>query len=106
MVNFIDLMEKSLQQHNLVNFIPNNVKNKTEDKPPEDQGKGHVLTNISSSLNRWILDSGSSNHIYTLESSDLGDSLLPCTRPSMLMGDKKPMRVRGEGSMDLDYGNF
>jgi hypothetical protein len=62
MVKTVDLMEKLLQQHNLVDYILDNVK-KTEDKPPDDQGKGHVLTTIYSSSNRWILDSCASNHM-------------------------------------------
>jgi hypothetical protein len=80
------------------------VKKKTEDKPPEDQGKGHVLTTISSSSDRWILDSGASNHMVA--SKHYFSSLVPCTRPPMLMGDKTPMRVCREGSVDLDYGSF
>jgi hypothetical protein len=104
MVKIIDLMAKVLQQHNLVDCILDSVKKKTEDKPLEDQGKGHVLNTISSSYNRWILDSGSSNHMVA--SKHYFSSFVPCTRPPMLMGDKTPMRVCEEGSVDLDYGIF
>lgn len=104
MVNTISLMAKVLQQHNLADCIPDSVKKKTEDKPPEDQGKGHVLTTIASSSDRWILDSGASNHMAASKHSFY--SLVPCTIPPMLMGDNTPMRVCGEGSVDLYYGSF
>jgi hypothetical protein len=48
MVKTIDLMAKVLQQHNLADCILDSINKKIEDKPLEDQVKGHVLTIISS----------------------------------------------------------
>ena len=48
MVKTIDLMAKVLQQHNLADCILDSTNKKIEDKPLEDQVKGHVLTIISS----------------------------------------------------------
>jgi hypothetical protein len=104
MVKKIDLIAKVLQQQNLVDCIPDSLKNNTKYKLPEDQGKGHVLSTIYSSSNRWILDSGCYNYIS--ESKDSFSSLVPCTRPPILMEDKTTMRVCREGSVDLDYGIF
>jgi len=101
MMKTIDLMVKVLQQHNLADCIPNSVKKKNEDEPPEDQCKGHVLTNISSSSDRWILDSRASDHVDA--SKHYFSSLVPCTRTPMLMGEKTLLRVCREGSLDLDY---
>jgi hypothetical protein len=54
MVKTIDLMVKVLQQHKLAYCIPYSVNKKTEEKTPKNQGKGHVLTTIYSSPDRWM----------------------------------------------------
>ena len=95
---------ESTSTTHLVNCIPESVKKKTKDKPPEDQGKDHVMTTIYSSHEIWILDSGDSN--YMVSSKHYFSSPVPCTRPPMLMGDKTPRRVCEEGSVELDYGIF
>jgi len=89
MVKTIDFMEKMLQQQNLVDCILGNVKKQNKDKPLEDQVKGNVLTTIYSSSNRCILDSSASDHM--IASKHYFSSLVPCTRPPMLMRDKTPM---------------
>lgn len=65
---------------------------------------GNVLIIINSSSNKLILNSGISNHIVV--SKDYFSSLIPYTRPSMLMGDNTPMRLCREGRMHLDYRIF
>jgi hypothetical protein len=69
MVKTIDLMEKLLKQHNLANCILDSVKKKNEDNPQEDQGKGHVLNNISSSYDTCMLESSASRHMDALKNS-------------------------------------
>jgi len=33
-------------------------------------------------------------------------SLVPCTRPHVLIGDKTPIKLCEEGSVDLDYQKY
>lgn len=65
MVNAIYLMVEVLQHHTPVDFISETTKNKTEDKPPKDQGMGIVLNTITSSFDRCILDSSSLGNMFT-----------------------------------------
>jgi len=85
MVKTIDLTVKVIQKHDLADCIQYSVK-KNSNKPPEDQGKVHVLTIISSSYDRWILELGASNHIIT--SHNCFSSLVPCTRHPLLWETK------------------
>jgi hypothetical protein len=91
MVKTIDLMLKSLQHQNFAYCISDSVKTNTKENPLEDQGKGHVLNNISSSYDTCMLESSASRHMDALKNSF--SSFVPCTRPPMLMGNKTPMRV-------------
>jgi hypothetical protein len=81
----IDIMTQILQQNNLGYFILEGAKK----KKPEDQNskKGnsrHALIAINSSVDAWIIDSGTSHHIAT--SKEVYSSLDACKGPPILMG--------------------
>jgi hypothetical protein len=50
------------------------------------------------------MDSGASHHMETKEK--VLSSLIPCSRPPILMGDDTPVAVVGEGRVELHNGSF
>jgi hypothetical protein len=57
MKNTIDLMEQSLEKHQLKDCIPDNARKKQSENPSLERGKGHALMVISFYLNSWVFDS-------------------------------------------------
>jgi hypothetical protein len=104
MKKHIDLMEHTLQQNNLGNFIPEGVKKHKEEDPNPKKGNHHALVAINSSSDSWIIDSGASHHMAAKE--EVFSSLSPCSRAPILMGDDTPITVAGEGRVELHNGSF
>jgi hypothetical protein len=100
----IDLMAQALQQNNLGNFIPEGVKKRKEEDHAPKKGNHHALVAINSSSDSWIIDSGASHHMATKE--EVFSSLIPCSRPPILMGDDTPVAVAGEGRVELHNDSF
>jgi hypothetical protein len=94
-------MVHALQQNNLANFIPK--KYKEEDIAPK-KGNNHALVAINSSSDSWIRYSIASHHMEMKE--DVLSSLIPCSRPPILMGDDTPVAVVGEGRVELHNGSL
>jgi hypothetical protein len=64
----IDLMSQILQQNNLGDHIPEGAKKKKPEDPNSKKGNSsHALISINSSPDDWIIDSGESHHMATLE---------------------------------------
>jgi hypothetical protein len=64
----IDLMSQILQQNNLGYHIPEGAKKKKpEDLNSKKGNSSHVLIAINSSPDAWIIDSGASHHMVSLE---------------------------------------
>ena len=80
----IDLMVHALQQNNLGNFIPEEVKKKKEEYHDPTKGNHHALVVINSSSDSWIIDSGASHHMVAKE--EVFSSLSPCSRPLFSWG--------------------
>jgi hypothetical protein len=59
---------------------------------------------INSSSDSWIIDSGASHHMAVKD--EVFSSLIPCSRPPILMGDDTPVGVAGEGRVELHNGSF
>ena len=57
----IDLMTQILQKNNLGDQIFEGAKKKLEDHAPK--GNHHALVVVHSSLDAWIMDSGTSHHM-------------------------------------------
>jgi hypothetical protein len=104
MKKHIDLMAQTLQQNKLGNFIPKRVKKQKEEDPAPKKGNHHSLVAINSSFDSWIIDSGASHHMEAKE--EVFSSLIPCSRPPILMGDDTPVAVAGEGRVELHNDIF
>jgi hypothetical protein len=64
----IDLMSQILQQNNFGDRIPEGAKKKKpEDPNSKKDNSSHALIAINSSPDAWIVDSGASHHMATLE---------------------------------------
>jgi hypothetical protein len=96
----IDLMAQTLEKHHLEDCIPDNARK----NPSSERGNGHALLAISSSPNAWVLDSGATHHMASLDR--LFSYLETCSRPPIFMGDDSPAEVCGRGRVDLDHGCF
>jgi hypothetical protein len=59
---------------------------------------------VTSTLSYWILDSGASN--YLAASKDEFSSIEESTRSPIYLGDATPVKVCGEGIVDLEGGCF
>ena len=91
----IDLMAQVLQHNNLGNFIPEGVKKQKEEDISPNKVNHHALVAINSLSDSWIIYLGASHHMAVKE--NIFSSLIPCSRPSILMGDDTPIEVAGEG---------
>jgi hypothetical protein len=87
----INLMAQTLQHNNLGNFIPEGVKKQKEEDHAPKKGNHHALVAINSSSDSWIIDFGASHHMAAKE--EVFTSLIPCSRPPILMGDDTPIAV-------------
>jgi hypothetical protein len=104
MKKHIDLMAQTLQHKNLGNFIREGVEKKKEEDPTPNKGNHHALVAINSSFDSWIIDSGASHHMAVKD--EVFSSLIPCSRPPILMGDDTPVEVEGEGRVELHNDSF
>ena len=104
MKKHVDLMAQALQQNNLGNFILEGVKEQKEEDHAPMKGNHHDLVAINSSSNSWIIDFGASHHMEMKE--EYFSSLIPCSRPPILMGGDTLVAVAGEGRVELHNGSF
>jgi hypothetical protein len=100
----IDLMAHAPQQNNLGNFIPEGVMKQKDEDPAPKKGNHHALVAINSSYDSWIIDSGASHHMPVKE--EVFSSLIPCSRPPIIMGNDTPVAVAGEVRVELYNGSF
>jgi hypothetical protein len=89
---------------NLGNFIPKGVKKQKEEDHAPKKGNHHALVAINSSSDSWIIDSGASHHMVVKEEDF--SSLIPCSRPPILMGDDTPIVVARKLRVELHNGSF
>jgi hypothetical protein len=89
---------------NLGKFIPKGVKKQKEEDPAPKKGNHHALVAINSSSDSLIIDFGASHHMAVKE--EVFSSLIPCSRPPILMGDDTLVEVVGEGRVELHNGSF
>jgi hypothetical protein len=68
-------------------------KKKKEEYPSPKKGNHHALIAINSSVDSWIMDSGASHHMAAKD--EVFSSLIPCSRPLILMGYDTPVLVVG-----------
>jgi hypothetical protein len=99
-----DVERCSCIKKNIGNFIPEGVKKQKEEDHAPKKGIHHALVAINSSYDSWIVYFGASHHIVSKE--EVFTSLSPCSRPLILMGDDTPVAVAGEGTVELNNGNF
>jgi hypothetical protein len=97
-------MAQTLQQNNLGNFIPKGVKKRKEEDPSPKKGNHHALVAINSSSISWIIDSRASHHMTAKD--EVFSSLIPCSRPPILMRDDTPVAVAGEWRVELHNDSF
>jgi hypothetical protein len=97
-------MTHVLQKNNLGNFIPEGAKKKKEEDHVPKKGNHHVLVEINSSYDSWIIDSGASHHMAAKE--EVFASLCSCFGPPILMGDDTPITVAKEERVELPNGIF
>jgi hypothetical protein len=93
-------MAQTLEQHHLEDRIPNTARK----NPSSEIGNGHALLDISSSPNAWVLDSGATHHMASLDR--LFSYLETCSGPPIFMGDDSLVDVCGRDRVDLDHGCF
>jgi hypothetical protein len=55
-----------------------------EEDPAPKKGNHHALVAINSSFDSWIIDSSATHHMATKD--EVFSSLIPCSRPPILMG--------------------
>jgi hypothetical protein len=101
----IDIMTQILQQNNLGYFILKGAKKKKpEDQNSKKGNSSHALIAINSSVDAWIVDSGTSHHIAT--SKEVYSSLDACKGPPILMGESSSIKVTDKGRIELTNGSF
>jgi hypothetical protein len=100
----IEIMEKTLQQNNVGDYIPENAKKKPIEKALENQGNVNALIAINYSQNAWIIDLGASHHMENTQY--FLSCLKTCMGPRILMGDDSPVEVFGQGRVELINGSF
>jgi hypothetical protein len=101
----IDLMSQILQQNNLGDHIPEGAKKKKPEDPNSKKGNSsHALISINSSPDAWIIDSGASHNMESLEA--VYSSLDACKGPHILMGDISFIEVTNKGRIELTNGSF
>jgi hypothetical protein len=96
----IYLMVQKFEQHHLKDCIPNNAMKTTS----SERGNGNALLSISSSPNAWVIDSGATHHMASLDR--ILSYLETCSGPSIFMGDDSPVEVCSRGRVYLEYGFF
>jgi hypothetical protein len=101
----LDLMSQIIQQNNLGDHILEGAKKKKPDDPNSKKGNSsHALIAINSSPDAWIVDSGASHHMVSLEA--VYSSLDACKGPPILMGDNSSVEVTDKGRIELTNGSF
>ena len=98
-------MTQIIQQNNLGYCIPKGAKKKKPEDPNSKKGNSsYALIAINSSPDAWIIDSGASHRMASLEV--VYSSLDACKGPLILMGDNSSVKVTGKGRIELANGSF
>jgi hypothetical protein len=93
-------MTQILQKNKVGDRIPEgSKKKKPEDQNPKKGNSSHALIAINSSLNAWIVDSGSSHDMVSKKA--VYSSLDAYKGPPIMMGDNSPVEVIDKGRIEL-----
>ena len=96
----IDELTNTMKKHN----VPLSNAYKEKGSSLDSKGKGQELMENSSSLMKWILDSGASYHM----GSSKGDfsSLKQSKVLHIFVGDDTKMEVEGKGNVEIENGKW
>ena len=100
MKKIIDMMTQLLDKDNIP--LPEGTRKNERGSSSENKDRFQALVVGSSRYYSFIIDSGASRHMASMQYSF--SSIHPYSGPSILMGDDSKIQAKGVGSIDLEDG--